>query len=307
MPRRPGLLPKLSAAAPRSRAPWLTLVAAALVALVMVVLSDRPGATHATLSNAAPGELRIATWNMCGVRQWNCQDTGSSRQKIQALKRLAVVDGARVIMLQEVCAGDLTSARKELGQGWRSTFRAYAYRDARGRQTDVRCAEQRQGRAGFAILASSPLSRVSVVPSRQPAVGLRRGILCATVASRGVQVCNAHLTLPGGDRAHPEWEYRDDQLSSLVGAADAHTVFGGDLNSAPPSAGSQDSWIWPYDMYRGYQECDQRSASSRSGRATHLTGHKVDYLFTALPRTHCSVRATAASDHLSLVMGIRAG
>ncbi|MFB7307416.1 endonuclease/exonuclease/phosphatase family protein [Streptomyces sp. NPDC056192] len=307
MPRRPGLLPRVSAAAPRSRAPWLTLVATALVALVVVALSDRPGATRAPLSDAVPAELRIATWNMCGVRQWNCEDTGSSRRKIQALRRLATVDGARVIMLQEVCAGDLDSARKELGHGWRSTFQAYAYRDARGRQTEVRCAERRQGRAGFAILASSPLSRVAVVPTRQPAVGLRRGILCATVASRGVQVCNAHLTLPGSDRAHPDWEYRDDQLSSLVGAADAHTVFGGDLNSAPPSAGSQDSWIWPYDMYRSYRECDQGSASSRSGRATHLTGHKVDYLFTALPQTHCSVRATAASDHLALVMGVRAG
>ncbi|MGW3691089.1 endonuclease/exonuclease/phosphatase family protein [Streptomyces sp. NPDC005125] len=307
MPRRPGMLTKVSAAAVRSRTPWLTLVAAALVALVVVTLSGRPGATHAHLSEAVPGELRIATWNMCDVRQWNCEDTGSSRQKLQALKRLAAVDGAQVIMLQEVCAGDLASARKELGNGWRSTFLAYAYRDARGRQTEVRCADQRQGQAGFAILASSPLSRVSVVPSRQPAVGLRRGILCATVASHRVQVCNAHLTLPGGDRAHPDWEYRDDQLSSLVGAVDARTVFGGDLNSAPPSAGSQDSWIWPYDMYRRYRECDQGSASSRSGRATHLTGHKVDYLFTALPRTHCSVRATAASDHLALVMGVRAG
>ncbi|MET7312808.1 MULTISPECIES: endonuclease/exonuclease/phosphatase family protein [unclassified Streptomyces] len=307
MPRRPGILTKVSAAALRSRTPWLTLVAAALVALVVVTLSGRPGATHAHLSDAVPGELRIATWNMCDVRQWNCQDTGSSRQKLQALKRLAAVDGAQVIMLQEVCAGDLASARKELGNGWRSTFLAYAYRDARRRQTEVRCADQRQGQAGFAILASSPLSRVSVVPSRQPAVGLRRGILCATVASHRVQVCNAHLTLPGGDRAHPDWEYRDDQLSSLVGAVDARTVFGGDLNSAPPSAGNQDSWIWPYDMYRRYRECDQGSASSRSGRATHLTGHKVDYLFTALPRTHCSVRATAASDHLALVMGVRAG
>lgn len=307
MPRRPGIPTKVSVAASRSRVPWLTLVAAALVALVMVTLSGRPGATHTPLPTAVPGELRIATWNMCDVRQWNCQDTGSSRQKLQALKRLAAVDDAQVIMLQEVCAGDLASARKELGNGWRSTFRAYAYRDARGRQTEVRCAERRQGQAGFAILASSPLSRVALVPSRQPAVGLRRGILCATVASHDVQVCNAHLTLPGSDRAHPDWEYRDDQLSSLVGAADARTVFGGDLNSAPPSAGSQDSWIWPYDMYRGYRECDQRSASSRSGRATHLTGHKVDYLFTALPRTHCSVRATGVSDHLALVMGVRPG
>lgn len=304
MPHRARALPQAAVAA-GFRLPKLVLMVSALITLVLVSVLLLPG--HAKPADSAAGHLRIATWNMCDVRQWNCQDTGSSRQKIQALTQLAGADGAGVIMLQEVCAGDLRAARKELGKEWRSTFREYAYRDVRGRYSAVRCTEHGQGAAGIAILAMSALSRVSLVPTQQPAVGLHRGILCATITDRDVRVCNAHLSLPGSDRAHPSWELRDDQLKSLVGAAGSRTVFGGDMNSAAPAAWNKESWIWPHDTYRRYRECDQKSASSRSGRATHRTGHKVDYLFTDLPRTHCSVRDTGASDHLALVMRVRTG
>ncbi|MEU1124090.1 endonuclease/exonuclease/phosphatase family protein [Streptomyces sp. NPDC005899] len=252
------------------------------------------------------GWLRIATWNMCGVRQWNCQDTGDRGEKIRALKRLAEVDDARVVMLQEVCSGDLETARRELGRGWRSVFRPYAYREASGRRTAVACAEDGQGRAGLAILAASPLTRVSVPDAQQPAVGLHRGMVCAAVAAPEVRVCNAHLSLPGSDLAHPGWEFRDDQLRALVGAADGRTVFGGDLNSAPPASGGG-SRIWPDAVYGRYRECDQTSLASREGRPTLLSGDKVDYLFTALPRTGCSLRTTGVSDHRALLLGIAAG
>jgi endonuclease/exonuclease/phosphatase family metal-dependent hydrolase len=251
--------------------------------------------------------VRIATWNMCDVRQWNCRDTGSSRQKVEVLKQLATVDGARVLLLQEVCARELDAARKELGKEWHSTFRAYASRDSQGLSTTVRCAGRHQGAAGLAILASSPPSHVSVVPSQQPDVGLHRGIICATVGPYNLRVCNAHLSLPGGDRVRPDREYRDDQLKSLADAANSRTVFGGDLNSAPPWSDNEDSWIWPHETYRTYRECDQESATSQNGRATHRTGHKVDYLFTALPRTQCLVRGTEASDHLALIMQVSIG
>ncbi|MFJ6854170.1 endonuclease/exonuclease/phosphatase family protein [Streptomyces sp. NPDC091271] len=274
------------------------------VCALLLGLSHPLHATRAADPDAAPGQLRIATWNMCGVRQWNCDETGTRAKKIRALKRLAVTDGARVVMLQEVCAGDLADARKELGDGWNSTFLPYAVQDTEGRRADVLCAQARQGAAGLAILALSSLTRVSAVPTRQPAVGLHRGIICATAATLAVRVCNAHLSLPNGDRAHADREFRDDQLKSLADAADERTVFGGDLNSAPPRSGDKDSWIWPYGTYRTYRECDQTSAASRSGRSTHSTGHKVDYLFTALPRTRCSVRGTGASDHLALIMQV---
>lgn len=281
------------------------LLAGPLAALIM--MSAACHTVQEELPEAAPRHVLIATWNMCGVQQWNCQGTGSGSQKVEALKRLATDGGAQVIMLQEVCAGDLAVARGELGRNWQSAFKAYRYFEGRGRGTSVRCAADGQGAAGIAILASSSLSAVSEPLVRQPSIGLHRGILCATVAAQHLRACNAHLTLPGGVPSRPGPEFRDDQLKSLVGAADAHTVFGGDLNSAPPSARDSSSWIWPYEAYRRYRECDQSSPSSRSGRATHLTGHKVDYLFTTLPRTGCSVRDTGASDHWALVMQVRAG
>ncbi|MFI6061068.1 endonuclease/exonuclease/phosphatase family protein [Streptomyces sp. NPDC051286] len=272
------------------------------LALVLVVLA--PLSVAAPASDAALNRLRIATWNMCGVQQWNCQETGSVRRKVQALKSLADVDGARVIMLQEACAGDLATARRELGGNWVTAFRAYTYRNAKGQLSTVKCATRGQGPAGVAILASTPLTSVAVVPSQQPVLGLHRGILCATVLTRGIRVCGAHLSLPGSDRAHPTWELRDNQLSSLVGAANSRTVFGGDLNSAAPTAGNEHSWIWPHETYRRYRECDQRTTSSRTGRATLHSGDKVDYLFTELPRISCTVRSTSASDHLALIMEV---
>lgn len=275
--------------------------------VALVTLSAACHTTQAKLPEAAPEQVLIATWNMCGVRQWNCQGTGSGPQKVKALKRLATDDGAQVIMLQEACAGDLAAARTELGESWQSAFKAYRYVDKRGRGSAVRCAANGQGAAGIAVLASSPLSAVRELPVRQPSTGLHRGVLCATLVAQHLRVCNAHLSLPGDVSSRPSPEFRDDQLQSLVGAADARTVFGGDLNSAPPSAGDGSSWIWPYAVYRRYRECDQSLPSSRGGRATHLTGHKVDYLFTALPRTGCSVRDTGASDHWALVLRVRTG
>lgn len=298
MRRHAGKLPKGPAAPSHLRWPVLTVCA------VLLGLSQPLHAPRAEAPDAGPGLLRIATWNMCGVSQWNCESTGTRTEKIRALVRLADTDGTNVVMLQEVCAGDLTHARKELGEDWHSTFLPYAVQDAEGGRAAVRCAETRRGTAGLALLAVSPLTEVSAVPTRQPAVGLHRGIVCATAAALAVRVCNAHLSLPNGDRAYADREFRDDQLKSLVGAADERTVFGGDLNSAPPRSADGDSWIWPYATYRTYRECDQRTPASREGRATHSTGHKVDYLFTSLPRIGCSVRSTGASDHLALIMQV---
>lgn len=278
------------------------------VLLCLCTLLTVLSATRARSSRAGPEELRIATWNMCGVRQWGCEDTGSRRQKIDAVEELATAGGAGVIMLQEVCADDLALARKELGGSWHSTFQAYSYRAADGTDTPVRCAQRLGGTAGIAVLASSPLSHVEQVPTPQPVVGLRRGIRCATVATRDVQVCDAHLSLVGADKAHPRWEYRDDQLAALFGAAGPRTVFGGDLNSSPPTAADDTyRWIWPDEAYRRYRECDQASPSSRAGRDTHASGSKLDYEFTALPRTGCAVRDTGVSDHRALVMTVRTG
>ncbi|MFI1650276.1 endonuclease/exonuclease/phosphatase family protein [Streptomyces avidinii] len=269
------------------------------------------GQTPASVAGVGSGagkadEVSVATWNMCGVRQWSCEKTGSPKEKFQQLLKLIDDSDVHVLLLQEVCSEDLVSSARSLGPQWHSAFEPYAEVDAAGRRSPVDCTGQGRGQAGFGLLAGSALTDVELIPSEQPTVGLHRGILCARVPAQGLRVCNAHLSLRESDAEHPEWDFRDDQLSSLVAAAstDAGTVFGGDFNSPPPVGDRNTSaWIWPSETYTTYRECDQKGGS-RSGRATLKDGTKIDYLFTQLPRTACKVVDTKASDHRPLVMRV---
>ncbi|MFG2261929.1 endonuclease/exonuclease/phosphatase family protein [Streptomyces sp. NPDC048720] len=284
----------------RSRGRRAVAAAAALLGLATAVLVAQ--SSGPTRSPAPRRSLTVATWNMCGVRQWNCADTGSPAVKQRELRRLATLAGARVIFLQEACAGDVEAVRRALGTSWHTAFRPYGLADRVGRVGTVPCAGAGQGSAGIAILAAYPLSSVTRVPSQQPTVGLRRGILCASVAAHRVRLCTAHLSPAGSDRAHPGWEFRDDQLKALVAAVPARrTVYGGDLNVNPPGDGNSASWVWPSAPYDVHQECD---GSPDSARSTHVSGHKLDYLFTGLPRVRCTVRDTGASDHFALIMRV---
>ncbi|MFE5489549.1 endonuclease/exonuclease/phosphatase family protein [Streptomyces virginiae] len=259
-------------------------------------------------AGSGPGksdEVAVATWNMCGVRQWSCERTGSPKDKFQQLRDLIGDSGVRVLLLQEVCSDDLSSSALRLGPEWQSVFEPYANVDAAGARTAIQCTDNGRGRAGFALLAASRLTDVEVIPTEQPTVGLHRGILCARVPAQGLRVCNAHLSLRDSDDEHPDWDFRDDQLSSLFAAAatDDRTVVGGDFNSPPPGQENTAAWIWPSEAYTTYRECDQKGGS-RKGRPTHTDGMKIDYLFTVLRRTGCEVVNTKASDHRPLVMRV---
>ncbi|WP_051806697.1 endonuclease/exonuclease/phosphatase family protein [Streptomyces sp. NRRL F-2664] len=260
----------------------------------------------AGLGPAKPDEVSVATWNMCGVRQWSCERTGSPQDKFHQLRDLIGDSDVRVLLLQEVCSDDLSSSAARLGPEWNTVFEPYADVDAAGTRNAVACTGQGRGQAGFALMAASRLEDVEVIPTDQPTVGLHRGILCARVPAQGLRVCNAHVSLRESDSEHPEWDFRDDQLSSLFAAAgtDNRTVVGGDLNSPPPVGDRNPSaWIWPSEAYTTYRECDQKG-SSRTGRPTHADGTKIDYLFTSLPRTACEAVGTKASDHRPLVMRV---
>ncbi|MFG2983620.1 endonuclease/exonuclease/phosphatase family protein [Streptomyces sp. NPDC048258] len=249
--------------------------------------------------------VSVATWNMCGVEQWGCEDTGSPNEKFQQLRALADGRGVRVMLLQEVCSEDLLSAARRLGKDWHSEFDPYVSVDEAGRSVPVTCTGEGRGQAGSGLLAASPLTEVKAVPTQQPTAGLHRRFLCAQVPAQAIRVCNAHVALRGTDTVHPEWDFRDDQLRSLFEAAseDDRTIVGGDFNSPPPVGGSPTSWLWPAEAYSTYQECDQKGVS-RAGRRTHADGAKIDYLFTTLPRTACQVVETKFSDHRALVMRV---
>ncbi|WP_121749751.1 endonuclease/exonuclease/phosphatase family protein [Streptomyces sp. E2N166] len=290
----------------RRRRGLIALVSVLAVSAVLAAVLVR-SATDTARSPAPGRSLTVATWNMCGVPQWGCADTGSAPAKRLAVQRLADA-GADVVLLQEACAAHAESVREALGGSWELSFRPYTWRDRDGRGGTIDCAGPGRGTAGLAVLSAHPLSSVRLVPTRQPEVGLRRGVLCATVAAFDVRVCNAHLSLPGSDRAHPEWEYRDDQLRALVAELPGRgTVFGGDFNLNPPGSGNRSGWVWPSAAYGAFRECDQASGTDRSGRATHESGHKLDYLFTGLPRSSCTVRDTGVSDHRALLMRVDVG
>ncbi|WP_329552452.1 endonuclease/exonuclease/phosphatase family protein [Streptomyces sp. NBC_00696] len=288
--------------------PWRRVAVAAVALLGLATAVTAIQAYGPDRSAASTRALTVATWNMCGVRQWGCAATGSWAEKRTQLGQLATRAGARVIFLQETCGAELESVRRGLGGSWHTAFRAYSERDAAGRTAPVRCATPGAGTAGFAILSAYPLSAVTTVASQQPAVGVRRGILCATVAAHELRLCTAHLSPRHSDAAHPAWEFRDDQLKALAHAADTRrTVYGGDLNVNPPGSRNPFSWVWPSGPYTDQRECDQTSVSSRAGRDTHVSGHKFDYLFTGLPRVRCSVRDTGKSDHYALLLRVRTG
>ncbi|OKK17731.1 hypothetical protein AMK16_21040 [Streptomyces sp. CB00455] len=268
--------------------------------------SAHPGPAQPPASSGSkPPSVSVATWNMCGVEQWGCEDKGSPNDKFQQLRALAEGRGVHVMLLQEVCSDDLRSAARRLGTDWDFEFEPYVDVDAVGRSTPVSCTGEGRGQAGSGLLASSAFAEVKAVQPQQPTVGLHRRFLCALVPAEGIRACSAHVALRGTDTAHPEWDFRDDQLRSLFDAAaqDDRTVFGGDFNSPPPVDGSTTVWLWPQEAYTTFRECDQKG-DSRAGRRTHEDGSKIDYLFTKLHRTGCQVVDTKASDHRPVVMRV---
>ncbi|MFC8368785.1 endonuclease/exonuclease/phosphatase family protein [Streptomyces sp. NPDC057239] len=269
-----------------------------IVSTVAVVQTAGP-----SRSSTPPQTLITATWNMCGVREWNCAGTGSRAAKKRELERLATRSGAEVILLQEACATDVEAVRRNLGPSWYTAFRPYTWSDRAGRTGTVQCGTA--GPAGRAVLSAYPLSAVRTVPSRQPSAGVRRGILCVSVAAQDIRVCAAHLSPPRSGRADRGQELRDDQLNALAGAVpERRTVYGGDLNVDPPGEDNPDSWVWPDRPYRVHRECDQESDRPGPARATHVSRHKLDYLFTGLPVLECRVRDTGVSDHLALLIRV---
>ncbi|MFF0387779.1 endonuclease/exonuclease/phosphatase family protein [Kitasatospora sp. NPDC004615] len=285
-----------------------TLLGAAAGVLLLGLI---PAVRHEAEAMAGEGgpdgpRLTVATWNMCGETVWGCGKYGGGDQKIKVMRSMAQDHGARAILVQEACRGDLDRARAGLGAAWQLAFQPYEQADEAGATTPVDCGGGR-GDAGIGILAAAPLTDIAPVSAPQPEKGLRRGILCATAGS-GPRLCVAHLSLPPADRSDRAAELRDDQLSALLKAAGTGgSVFGGDFNSSPPGPNNKDAWIWPAGYFDTVQECAQQSPDQRTGFApTHENGFKLDYLFTALPRHGCSRLDTSFSDHQAELITVAA-
>ncbi|PJN23750.1 hypothetical protein CG736_21000 [Kitasatospora sp. CB02891] len=299
--------------------------AAAAALLLGMVPAVRHGAESLIGAGGPDGpRVTVATWNMCGVTAWGCGGYGGGEQKAEALRSPAKDPGARAILVQGACRGDLDRARAGLGTARQLAFQLYQQLDGAGGATPVDCGSGR-GEAGIGILAAAPLTDVSPVAAPQPEHGLRRGILCATATATaaataatarpggGLRLCVAHLSLPPTDRSDRAAELRDDQLSALLEAGTAGTpgpagsVFGGHFNSSPPGPRNKDARIRPAASFDTVQECAQNTPGQHTGfERTHENGLKLDHLFTALPRHGCAQEDTGFSEHRAELLTVAA-
>jgi hypothetical protein len=261
---------------------------------------------------AEPKHLQVMAWNMCGSQRasWNCDLTKTVQQRLDVVKLHVNEHGVQAVLLQEVCEDDLALLIRQLGSGWSSSFQPYQWSEA-GVRTTNRCGDERGrlDRIGTAIVIVAGMSDPRFYPTTQPWTGLHRPFHCATATYWAVRLCNAHLTPPGGNPNEPTWEYVDDQLAEIksIVADFPRLVVGGDFNVKPPDwPGNTRAWVWPTGFYSsgpgtpGYLECDQEGAA-RTGRSTHDSGAKIDYIFSNQKRNWRYVAASAMSDHHVLV------
>ncbi|MEU3827503.1 MULTISPECIES: endonuclease/exonuclease/phosphatase family protein [unclassified Streptomyces] len=279
----------------------------------LLVLGAAAPAASATESK----NLQVMSWNMCGSQRdtWNCAGTGTPDQKTDVVKYHVDHDYVQAALLQEVCEDDLTLLMSKLGPGWSKSFAPYKWSQD-GVTWNSRCGndgpDDRADRIGTAIVIKAGMADAKSYPLTQPWTGLNQPFQCATATWWDVRLCAVHLSRPGVNPDHPDWDYRDDQLKDIknVTSGFPKVVFGGDFNSqAPDQPGNGDAWIWPADLYSkgpgtpGYTECDQDGAS-RTGRPTHDGGWKIDYVFSSEPRRWCAVADSAFSDHHVMIESV---
>ncbi|MEU2655991.1 endonuclease/exonuclease/phosphatase family protein [Streptomyces sp. NPDC007325] len=316
----------------RKRRAFPTLVAAAVLGLVGTGVAAVSGGLPSSAVAAGgegvgsmpyavddfPRTLQVMSWNMCGPERasWGCGGTGTPEEKIGVVTGNVTVNRVGAALLQEVCEDDLTLLMTRLGASWNSTFQPYAW-SQEGKKTPSRCGEDGTGRPdriGTAIVAEGPLDDARSYPTTQPVTGLNTPFHCATATAWKVRLCTVHAARLGAEQSQPTWDYRDDQFAQIKAVVDTfpRTVFGGDFNAlSPDTPNNTAAWIWPAGLYStgpdtpGYQECDQ-TGTARTGRPTHKSGVKIDYIFASEQRNWCTVITTPYSDHRVLIESLTA-
>jgi hypothetical protein len=265
------------------------------------------GLVAAPTATAAPKNLQVMSWNMCGSQRasWGCANTGTPQNKIDVVKHHVTDSFVQAALLQEICENDLTALMNQLGSGWSRSFQPYQWSQD-GSRANNKCGEDtgRNDRIGTAIVVRAGLADARAYPTPQPWTGQNRPFHCATATYWNIRLCNVHLTPAGGNPDQPGWEYADDQLAEIATIVGGYqnVAFGGDFNVEPPYyAGNSRAWLWPANLYRGgrYSECD-----TGSDRDTHDGGYKIDDIFSTETKRWCAVGNSAYSDHHVVVYSI---
>jgi exodeoxyribonuclease-3 len=163
-----------------------------------------------TPTSAAPGLLRVATWNV-----------NSLRVRLPALERLIVRAEPDVVCLQETrTAAPSDAAVAALGGlGYRLVHRGAG------------------AAAGVAVATRLPLLEEGTVPAAEVLAGEPRLVSCVVDAGRPVRVASVYVP-HGREVGHPHYAYKLDFLGALAAQVrawreDGHVVLAGDVNVAP--------------------------------------------------------------------------
>ncbi|MGV9302201.1 endonuclease/exonuclease/phosphatase family protein [Nonomuraea sp. NPDC003727] len=282
-------------------------------------------AVLALLPPAAVAETRTAvavmTWNVCTGTNPACGlYRADAPQLVQAIGEYAVNQPIRpdVIFLQEFCTGADSALelglRQRTGRKW--TVRSFALTSNTG--APYACHPDKLGRPrgtqSITVAVAADTATFQSLPLTTPPWYVKRAVLCATIPAKRVHACGTHLSVGTAyDDRQPGAPYRTRQIKELMAYAAKpgyHSVFGGDLNVAPPDStnGSAAGRRAIMPAYQAYRECDQRG-SSRTGRWTHSAGErrkKLDYLFVTKGGTRrCHVPPpTSMSDHTPLYLRV---
>jgi endonuclease/exonuclease/phosphatase family metal-dependent hydrolase len=277
-----------------------------VLAAVAVLAFANPAAEART-------ELAVMTWNVCAGTNPRC---GLYRAGVEDLARnigrYAVNQPIKpdVIFLQEFCTGADQVLERQLeqltGRGW--SIRSWGLSK---NGAPYACQPDRLGRSRGAQSVTIAVAYDSVdfqaYPLTSPPWYVKREALCATIPAKRVRACGSHLSSGESyDDRRPDAPYRTRQIKELMAytALPGYwTVFGGDLNVAPPDSGygSAAGRRATVPAYQAYQECDQRG-TSRTGQWTQRDSggrQKLDYLFVPKGGVRwCHVaQPTALSDH----------
>jgi len=314
-----------------------------LARVVCVVLSGLAGLLVAPAASAAPGTVKVLSWNVCGNAPSTTDCTQAGYTGKIAANVSASIDrhpGLDAVLLQEVCAADV-SRLGALRPGWRFQFTPVWY----GRTGDrhrVACRDDRstgKSRGYFGIAVGVRSTHVSFRHWYYSAAPTWNGwhkyrvtqpLLCADAADLDTTFCGTHLTpipaqLGSGSGRHDTtpaerkvyWRIQDQQARGILQRVGTRgrVVAGGDLNVAPPdsTAGAAIDPNATVPLYSGYQECDRSAhGGKRTGAGTYQwhggTGRtKFDYVFGSKSATMSCYVTDAhvyTSDHRSITATI---
>jgi endonuclease/exonuclease/phosphatase family metal-dependent hydrolase len=217
------------------------------------------------------GEIRVATWNVHGLRGGVDAVAGAVRHE--------AVD---ILLLQE--SGPRRRLRT-LGETLGMTVCA-----------DPPAFPRR--RIQNAILIRNPhVVRHYFLRFSHGSFFYPRGALVAQI-DEGLSVVSVHLGLGGSDRGR-----HIQQLAGLAGGASKRFVIGGDLNALPGDPGPEVLGAVATDCWDAAGQGDGRTFPSHSPRT------RIDYLFAGPAVQPLRVRTAGgtASDHLMVVADLQVG